>query len=352
MRCRFSCPILFPLVVLIAMLPSVWLAAQESESPEQVVAVVNGRKVTLAEVDRKAGAHLDQLRERIFKLRQAVLHQLIRDILFEQEAMAQGISLGDYKRRLTLEGDVSEADVLELVRKLYPPEVVNNQAYLDQVRAQLERTKKVELLRAKDRELRGAAQVEVYLSPPVPPPAEVETGDREGLGNPNAPVTIVEFGDFQCEHCRAAAPVVREILSRYGNRVRYFYRHLPLGQHEHAWAAAQASECAREEGRFWEYHDLLFENAQLLSRQKFVELAQSLGLEPQAFEQCLATARYRYVVEEDLREARRVGATATPTFFVNGRRFPGTPTVKELEELIQEALKKVGSSPGAEEGQR
>lgn len=105
--------------------------------------------------------------------------------------------------------------------------------------------------------------------------------------------------------------------------------------------AADASECARTEGKFWEYHDLLFENTDSLSLKTILGLARSLNMDTRSFEDCLLTQRTRPIVRGDSREARRLGARETPTFFINGRRFSGTPTVKELEQLIEEELARV-----------
>ncbi|MFQ5723194.1 MAG: thioredoxin domain-containing protein [Terriglobia bacterium] len=340
------------LLALVELVSASFLYAQDSGGPDQVVAVVNGREITLAEVDSTAGMRLHQLRQKIFQVRQAVLNYLIREILLEEEAKAQGMTLAEYKESLLRTVVVTEAEVDDILQKMYPPEALNNQVLRERVRVRLEANKKRGVLNAKGEELQEAAQVEINLTPPAPPTVQLDNGEREGLGNPNAPVTLVEFGDFQCQHCRAAVPVVREILARYSGRVRYVYRHFPLPHHQWARMAAEASECARDEGKFWEYHDLLFENAQPLSYFKLLDLASSVGLDAKDFERCLMTQRYLPVVEEDIREGRRVGISATPTFFINGRRFSGTPTVEQLQQLIEEALKTAASRPSGAEGQK
>lgn len=326
--------------------PGVLVSAQQAESPEQVVAIVDGRKITLAEVDSKAGMRLQQLRVQVYQQRLAALDLLIRELLLEREAEKQGVSLAEYKRLLILEARVSETEVDDIIRKLYPPEAINNPIIREQIRVRLERSKKEEVLRSKAGEIRKGAEVEVFLSAPAPPSVDVATGGRESLGNPSAPVTVIEFGDFQCEHCRAAVPVVKEVLSLYGDKVRYVYRHFPLNHHQYARMAAEAAECARAEGKFWEYHDLLFEKASSFSLRHFVELAASLNLDTGPFERCLITGRYRPILEEDIEEGQRVGISATPTFFVNGRRFSGTPRVADLQRLIEEELKNLEKEPG------
>ena len=151
------------------------------------------------------------------------------------------------------------------------------------------------------------------LSPPL--------GDGDHvLGPPDAPLELVMYGDFQCPYCLAAQSVVRRVRERLGDRLRYAFRHLPIRErHPMAEAAAEASEAAGAQGRFWEYHDALYANQARLSDRELLAIASGLDLDSDRIERELAEGRWRERVERDLRSAIDSGARGTPTFFTGGR---------------------------------
>lgn len=161
------------------------------------------------------------------------------------------------------------------------------------------------------------------------------------LGSPNAPVTMVELSDFQCSFCQKfwaeTLPRLKETYINNG-RVRFAYQHFAiLG--EHSFAAAQAAECAREQEKFWPYHDKLFESQGGLAftNAKLKRYARELGLEVGAFTQCLDSGKYRQKVEDETRLGLRLGARGTPTFFLNGRMLPGAQPFEVFQAAIEEA---------------
>ena len=148
------------------------------------------------------------------------------------------------------------------------------------------------------------------------------TAPKPLAGNPNASVLVEEFSDFQCPACVAAEPVVRAILAEYGDRIKFRYAHFPLTQiHRYAWKAAEAAECANDQGRFWDYHNALFEASPALAPARLKEIAARLGLDQARFEACLDSNAARAIVEAEQAEAIRRGAPGTPTFFIAGRRL-------------------------------
>lgn len=150
---------------------------------------------------------------------------------------------------------------------------------------------------------------------------DIDTGDSPARGPEAAPVTIVEFADFQCPLSARALPTLRQVMAAYPDQVRLVFKHFPLAIHPDARRAAVAAEAAREQGKFWEMHDLLFQNPASLERAELVAHAASLGLDVARFEKDLDSPELAARVDRDAAEAMRVGATATPTFFVNGRRM-------------------------------
>ena len=147
-------------------------------------------------------------------------------------------------------------------------------------------------------------------------------GDHDHAQGPaNAPVTLVEYGDFECPHCRQAYPIVKEVRSRLGSRLRFVFRNFPLTKlHEHAEHAAEVAEAAGAQSRFWEMHDRLFERQFALEDEHLIEYAAELGLDAARVARELAAHTYKPGVRDDFMSGVRSGVNGTPTFFVNGVR--------------------------------
>jgi protein-disulfide isomerase len=144
------------------------------------------------------------------------------------------------------------------------------------------------------------------------------------LGRRDAPLELVMFGDFQCPFCLAAQPAVRHVRKELGDRLLFAYRHLPIVErHPMAEAAAEASEAAAAQGRFWEYHDALYRSQPRLSHDELLAIAEPLELDCERIARELSEARWKERVARDLRSARASGAPGTPTFFANGRLHQG-----------------------------
>ncbi|HEX6336404.1 MAG TPA: Na+/H+ antiporter NhaA [Jiangellaceae bacterium] len=178
-----------------------------------------------------------------------------------------------------------------------------------------------------------AAEPLVDLADPVDP-------DRDHIRGPqDAPVTLVEYGDFECPYCGRAEPVVRNLLAEFGTDLRYVFRHLPLDDvHEHARQAAEAAEAAGAQGRFWEMYDLLFTHQNALTVDDLVGYARSLGLDIDRFRAELGKRKHALRVERDIDSADQSGVTGTPTFFANGLRHHGAFDLASLKALVRAAL--------------
>ena len=170
----------------------------------------------------------------------------------------------------------------------------------------------------------------------------VSADDDPGLGPADAGVVIVEFSDFQCFYCaRFATETLGQILNTYGKSVRLVYRDFPLiSIHSQAQKAAEAAQCAQEQGKYWEYHDLLFENQQALDIGSLKAYAEQLGLDTDDFDDCLDSGRFASEVAKDLTDGQGYGVTATPTFFINGRLVRGAQPFSVFQALIEEQLAK------------
>jgi formate-nitrite transporter family protein len=142
-------------------------------------------------------------------------------------------------------------------------------------------------------------------------------------GGQDAPITLVEFGDFECPACGAAYPAVKEVQQRLGDRLRFVFRNYPLEQHPHAEHAAEAAEAAGAQGKFWQMHDYLFEHQDALGDRQLVEDARAVGLDTSRFVSDLEQGTYTGQVEEDMESGDQSGVAGTPTFFINGQAYDG-----------------------------
>jgi protein-disulfide isomerase/Tfp pilus assembly protein PilF len=221
----------------------------------------------------------------------------------------------------------SEADKelpeLQIVRQKLTPEQTelpqNRQDYLKHVREHLEMPASLQ-----------QAKTEVSFDP------------ARLRGSPHVPVIIIEFSDFQCPLCRKVQPTLKSLLAKYEGRVSLAYRDFPLrGMHGQAELGAESSRCAGEQGKFWEYHDLLFDNPDKLNQNGLLELARNAKLGEKQFDSCLSSGKYRSQVERDLQDGIRAGVMGTPGIFINGILLSGAQPEAAFEQVIDSELASV-----------
>ena len=176
-------------------------------------------------------------------------------------------------------------------------------------------------------------------APAVPAPAVNQTFNiaksDHVRGDFNAPITLVEFSDFECPFCERHYPTMKQILSNYQGKVRLVYKHYPLSFHPNAQKAAESSECADEQGKFWEYHDKIFANQPNgLSADKFKQWAVELKLNAKKFNDCLDVGKYAAKVQADFQEGSQKGVNGTPATFVNGQLVSGAVPYESFKQII------------------
>jgi len=310
-----------------------------AESP---VATVGSQTITQAELDKHVRAKLIELEQQRYEALREGLDELIGEALFAQEAKARGITVEELKKQeITAKaGAPTEAEIQEVYEankedlNNAPLEAVKPQIveYLNQFHTQQRRQAFIE-------ELKGKYKTTVALRPPV---IEVGTGGRTPRGGANAPVTIIEFSDYECPFCQRAEQEVQKILNEYGDKVRFVYRDFPLPIHAHARLASEAAHCANAQGKFWEYHAKLFANRDL-TREKLQTLAGEVGLDRAKFDACLDKQEFKAAIDQDVADGASVGVTGTPTFFINGRLLSGAQPYEKLKEVIDEELARAKS---------
>jgi protein-disulfide isomerase len=336
-------------------------AASGSEKTRGILATVDGRTISQEATDSAVDQQLYSLREqlyslqeKIYNLRKSALDRLIDRTILELEASRRRLSVEDLRNQLTpgkTEVKQSEVDKAYAEHRGTFASVSEDEAKL-RIRMDLETAAKLEAYKGAVAALKQKANIEIFLSAPVPPILAINAGGPS-KGGDNAPITIVEFADFECPYCAKASGVLKQVLETYGREVKLVFKHMPLAMHQHAFKAAQASVCAANQGRFWEYHDLLFEGAGDLSVESLRKYARDLGLKAEAFDACMNSGSSSEAVNEDLAEARRVGVQGTPSFFINGRYLRDASGLEDFKAAINKELAKdhvvrpAGPSTGA-----
>jgi protein-disulfide isomerase len=163
------------------------------------------------------------------------------------------------------------------------------------------------------------------------------TEQDHALGPASAPITLLEFGDYECPDCGNAYPVIKRLIAEMGPRLRFVFRNFPLSNvHPHASVAAQAAEAAAAQGKFWEMHDLLYEHQKELADIEMSKFALRIGLEIYRFDADLASERFSRRVTADYESGVRSGVTGTPTFFVNGARYVGEKDYESIKGTLDQ----------------
>jgi protein-disulfide isomerase len=304
------------------------------------VAVVDGIPVTRGDLDAAIAPQIAKLDEQAYEIRRDQLEELITNRLLLVEA----------KRRSTSVDALVAAEVTKKVPPVTEADVdafvVANRARLPgdpaairpQIHAYLENERTSARRRAFVDELRGKSKVEVLLKPPPVFRATIDVGDSPIRGPKVAPVTIVEYSDFHCPYCRRVQPTLLQLLAKYPTEVRLVYKHLPLDNlHPQARRVAEASWCAAEQKRFWQFHDVVYAepdpNAVTLAA-----LAGKAGVDVPSFESCLSSGKAAPVVQAQADEGSRYGVNGTPGFFINGRFLSGAVPFDTFTRLIDEEL--------------
>lgn len=274
---------------------------------------------------------------KLYEVRAQGAENLIAQRLIEAEAKKLG---QDADSLLEAEAKKRTSVPEEEIQRFYDEHKASfGERPVDEVKAQirdhLERRRAPEAAREYVDSLRQAANVAVLLERPR---TQVEAiGPARGPAD--APVTIVEFSDYQCPFCRRAEPTVQEVLKRYEGKVRFVFRHFPLDRiHPQARGASEAAACADQQGKFWEYHEGLFaENAQL-DRPGLDALAEKSGLDAAAFKACMDEGRTKDLVQKDLEAGTAAGVSGTPAFFINGIPLRGALPAADFQRVIDEEL--------------
>ncbi len=315
-----------------------------AQDQDEVVARIGQLEITLDDLETTWNEEDPRGRNRmlqeLYEAKLQSLNVLVGNHLIDREASARGIS-----RQELLDQEIPARTTPvtdEEVDLLYE----QNKGRLGgrtleegrpEIRTALEQQRPIQALRRFMDELRDAAEDVVLTLDPPRQKVEVSDGDRS-KGPQNAPVVIVEFSDFECPYCQRATETLNELLTRYPDEIRFIYKDFPLPNHPNAFKAAEAGHCANDQGKFWQFHDILFERQEALDIESLKTYAGELGLDVNVFSTCLEESRHADSVNEDMSVARSYGTSSTPTLFINGRPVFGAMPLEVFDQIVREEL--------------
>lgn len=349
MRLRRIVPLALALSALGCQRQDASTTATTAASPSAVVAQLNGRDISAAELETwmKDDLYNREIEGKpageVYEAQAQAIDGMLNDLLVADAAKKAGQTPEAY---LTAQeqalGPVSDEEVkafFEANSGRLPPGATL-ETLGPRIKQHLE-TQRPEKVREN---LRASAKVEVLLQPPR---TKIDaTGPSRGPAD--APVVIVAFSDYQCPFCKRAEPTIDAVLAKYPTQVRLVFRHLPLdGLHPQARPASIAAVCAEQQGKFWEYHAQLFENQQSLSNEDLDKYATAVGLDMAAFKTCIASPEAAQRVQTDAEAARSAGITGTPAFFINGILISGARPIEDFEKWIDQELAAAPKTPAS-----
>jgi protein-disulfide isomerase len=321
------------MIVFTTVLLGLLAGAHAAEPP---VATVGSHPITRAALEKHVKPKLIEIDNERYEALREGLDELVTEQLYTQEAKARGTTPEKLQQEIAAKaGEPTDAEI----QKVYDD---NKQALKD---ATLESVKPriVEYIKQQ----KGAQVEEEFLETLrkkyvtvialQPPKIEVGTGGRPERGPKNAPITIIEFSDYECPFCKKAEDSVQQVLKAYPDKVRFVYRDFPLDIHANARPASEAAHCAQAQGKFWEYHNQLMAAADL-SADKFKAIADEVKLDRKKFDECVAKQQFKTEIDKDIADATDIGVTGTPAFFINGRMLSGAEPFEKFKEIIDEEL--------------
>jgi protein-disulfide isomerase len=271
------------------------------------------------------------------------LEELIGNRLLSDEAKRRGVTVEELLKAEVSSKvpEAADAEVTAFIaqnRARLPQETAKLRA---QVRDHLKEQKAEQQRRTYVTSLERNTTVVRLLEEPETVRLDVKSDGAFTKGPKDAPVTIVEFSDFQCPFCRTVVATVKEVMRLFPTQVKWAFRDFPIASlHPKASKAAEAARCAGEQGKFWEYHDLLFDHQSQAAISDFKRFAEQLKLDTKSFGLCLDSGKHQAAVEADVQEGTHLGITGTPTFFINGRLLVGAQPSETFRKVIERELRR------------
>jgi len=305
--------------------------SSDEGGPNTVLATIGDHPVTQGEVDSKVATQL-------YDLRKQALDEIINNYLVQRAAKMAGLKPDEYIDQQIPRITDREAEQYYTQHKAQIDAHTGVHSF-DQIKprliAALQRQRGQEGQEQLFQKLRAENHVSVLLTAPR---VNVASAGHPSIGVASAPVTIIEFSDFQCPFCRAAETSLKQVRQKYGDQVKLVYMDFPLGFHPHAMDAARAGRCAADQDKFWEFHDALFLDQNKLDPDNLKQTATKIRLNGDKFNSCFTSNEHDAGIQKDIAEGNKLGVTGTPTFFINGRQLVGAQQPPKFYEVIDDEL--------------
>lgn len=309
---------------------------------DPVVAKYDGTPVKASEAFAPIKTRLFDLEEELYRTKEQAINDYVEQRLLDAEAKKQNLPIEQLVEKSlgTDTGEVTDKDIESFLTSkglsLNDPRIKK-----EDVRDYLKYRRRFDKRQTFVAKLREKANVKLLIQEPESPKLKVSSDGYPAWGNPKAPVTIVEFSDFQCPFCSRALPTINQIKQTYGpDKVRIVFRDMPLPSHNRAESAALASHCANDQGKFWEMHDKMFQNQTKLEDADLKGYAKELGLDTGKFNECYDSKKHVAMIEKSKKEAEQLGIQATPSFVINGTLLQGAQPFERFKEKIDRAMSK------------
>lgn len=304
----------------------------------------SGLKLTLKDLEDKRAAAMFQARTNYYETERKAIEDLVDQSLLDEQAKKEGLTVKELLDR-HVNAVIAKDPSDEALRVYY--EGVDTaepfEAVRDKIVDALRQRRIAKAKAAYMQSLHSQNPLTILLEPPRAP---ISMKDVAVRGSEGSDVTLLEFADFQCPYCQQIQPSLSKIEAEFKGKVSFAYKDYPLPMHPDAEKAAEASHCAGAQGKYWDYHDVLFANRQL-DPPSLKTYARDLKLDTKAFETCLDSGQMAGVVGTQNSEAQALGLQGTPTFFVNGRFVSGNVTYERLKSVIAEELSAVEAQSGS-----
>ncbi|MDO8494395.1 MAG: thioredoxin domain-containing protein [Deltaproteobacteria bacterium] len=304
----------------------------------ETAATVNGKKISYSDLDAAFGGRVGK---QIYETRKRALDSLIDQTLVEQAAAEKKLSVEDFMKQ-EVEAGVQQPSEEE-IKAIYDANKDRFEGSFEEAKAtiadSLKRNRQTQKQNQLIDSLHSNAKIDVKLPEPPVTRVEISADNDPFMGPENAPVTIIEFSDFQCPFCGRARPTINQILETYKDKVKFVFRDFPLSFHKDAFKAHEASHCANDQGKFWDYYKKLFESQTALGVDNLKKYASEMGLDSKQFDECLASGKHTQEVQNDVKDGAEAGVSGTPAFFVNGIMLSGAQPFASFKELIDKELK-------------
>jgi protein-disulfide isomerase len=316
--------------------------SQPAQARKGVAATIGDQVISLTELEQASAPELASLDEQRYRVLERKLAQVIAERLVNQEAKRRGVSSEALMHsEVTLKTPpITGDDVTAFIRQNRSRLPAGDEDDLKaKVADYLYRQQRNQRAEAYVAALRAKTSVQVFLAPPEPPRVRIDPNVGFARGPREAPVTIVEFSDFQCPFCKNVVVTLKQVLAQYPERVRWVFRDYPIaGLHPDAQRGHEAARCAGDQGKFWPYHDILFEQGPDVSPAALRQYAAQTGLDVAAFAGCVESGKHRAGVNADIEAGGQLGITGTPTFFINGVPLVGNQPLAEFQRVIEREL--------------